>query len=377
MVLWVIGGVLLWRNQPDNLVQDASITADKTSSNKQLGTVEGRYLFSGTIVLARAVERDAHGDYNQPFSQLDSFEPSKYDGWLADLECPVTTKNVSYQEAIDTLKFNCKPEWLPALGKYFNLINLANNHTGDMGSAGFIETQKHLGDAGIQTVGSVDPSSREDACEVMALPVRVTLNGARETKGTLPVAFCAFHYFFRRPLTGEMDIVKEFSKVMPTFGLMHVGVEYLPKAGIEQRDVAHTLIDNGTEFVIGNSPHWVQDAEVYKGKPIFYSTGNLIFDQLDTETNRGLNMDVAFTVQYDDNVAKWLALGESCKTRRDDCLNKAAEQKLTKVNMKFTYEPIASSGGVRQITHRSTQAVQKAVEERLGWTQIKQVLGQQ
>jgi hypothetical protein len=35
--------------------------------------VSGRYLFNGTVVWARAVEQVARGDYNQPFSQLDSF----------------------------------------------------------------------------------------------------------------------------------------------------------------------------------------------------------------------------------------------------------------------------------------------------------------
>ena len=340
------------------------------------GNVEGRYLFSGTVFMARAVERDAKGDYNQPFNQLDSFEPSKYDGWLADLECPVTTNRVSYQEALQTLKFNCNPEWLPAMSKYFKFINLANNHTGDMGTSGFIETQKHLSDAGIQTVGSVDPASAKDACEVMALPVRVTHSGSEAKNGTLPVAFCAYHYFFRRPLPGELDTVMEYSKVLPTFGLMHVGVEYLPRASEEQRAIAHTLVDNGAEFVIGNSPHWVQDAEVYKSKPIFYSTGNFIFDQLDAETNRGLNIDVTFSVAYDDNVAKWLALGDSCKIRRDTCVEQASQQHLSKVSMKLLYEPVASSGGARQITHKSTTAVQHAVEERIGWPHIKQALGQ-
>lgn len=339
------------------------------------GSIDGRYLFNGTIVLARAVERAANGDYAQPFSQLSTFEPHKYDGWLADLECPVTNNNVSYQQQIDNLVFNCRTEWLPELTKYFSMINLANNHTSDMGVDGFAETQKNLQQAGIQTVGNYDPAKTSDACEVIALPVRIRLNGSEE-KASLPVALCAFHYFFRKPNPGEMDVITEFAKIMPVFGLMHVGVEYLPTAGAEQQAVARTMIDNGSEFVIGNSPHWVQNSEVYKGKPIFYSTGNFIFDQLEYETNRGLSVDVQFSLNYDENTAKWLSFGQECKDRADNCLEKARQLGLQKPQLKLLYEPVASVGGNRAVTRKADAEVQKAVEERLNWLQTKELLGQ-
>lgn len=348
----------------------------KTQSQAESGTVEGKYLFSGTIVLARAIERYANGDYAQPFSQLSTFEPEKYDGWMADLECPVTSNNVSYQQQINDLIFNCRPEWLPEYSKYFNLVNLANNHSNNMGQQGFLETQKRMDGAGIQTVGNYDPSVTEDDCEVMALPVRVMKSGAQKEKGELPVAFCAFHYFFRLPRPGEVETVQQYAKHMPVFGFMHIGVEYLPTAGTDQVNVGHAMIDSGAEFVVANSPHWVQNSEVYKGKPIFYSTGNFIFDQLDYETQRGLNIDVAMSIEYNDNVGKWLELGKQCKTRRDNCSVLAEQQGLTKPDIKLVYEPIASSTGNKKVTKRADAVLQKAVEERLNWAQTEQQLGQ-
>ncbi len=373
-------GLVFWLNTLDSDSKDVSVVVEPPIPAKieePRRSVEGRYLFSGTIVMARAVERNAAGNFEQPFSQFETFKPSQYDGWLADLECPVTTKNISYQQQITSLIFNCRPEWLPTLTKYFTMLNLANNHTGDLGAAGFTETQDTLQKAGIQSVGSYDPSSTQDACEVMALPVRVIKSDQTVEQAKLPVAYCAFHYFFRKPVAGEMDIVRLYSDSMPVFGLMHAGVEYRPNADDTQKEVARTLIDNGSEFVIGNSPHWVQESEVYKGKPIFYSTGNFIFDQLEPEEQRGLNIDVALTVKYDENVAKWLMLGEQCMMRADNCLATAKQQGLKKISLKLNYTPVGSTGGNRKLTQLADPATQQSIEQRLKWSMTRAALGQQ
>lgn len=375
----VVGfGALAWqyvgKDEPANVASNE--TSVETTQKSETYKVEGKYLFSGTIVMARAVERAAAGNYDQPFSKFDTFNPSQYDGWLADLECPATDKEIPYRDQVENLQFNCGPKWFPALKKYFTMFNLANNHTGDMGAAGFAQTQANLDAAGFQLVGSVDPASKEDACEVMALSVRMQKPNGKTEKGTLPVAFCAFHYFFRTPKPGEMDIVKEYAKTMPVFGLMHVGVEYRPNSDGNQQQVAHTLVDNGAEFVIGNSPHWVQESEAYKGKPIFYSTGNFIFDQLEYEEQRGVSIAVDVQLTADENVEKWLALGEQCKKRRDNCLEIAKQQNLQKIPLKLTYQPIGNSGGNKKLTQLADPKLQASIEERLRWSATKAAIGQ-
>lgn len=52
-----------------------------------------------------------------------------------------------------------------------------------------------------------------------------------------------------------------------------VPADFLPK-------LAHAAIDAGADEFIGHGPHQVRGVEVYRGKPIFYSLGNFIF-QLD------------------------------------------------------------------------------------------------
>ena len=60
------------------------------------------------------------------------------------------------------------------------------------------------------------------------------------------------------------------------------GIEYTNKANSHQVELAHAFIDNGADLVVASHPHWVQNIEFYKGKPIFYALGNFIFDQTHT-----------------------------------------------------------------------------------------------
>ena len=42
-------------------------------------------------------------------------------------------------------------------------------------------------------------------------------------------------------------------------------------------DIAHAAIDAGADIVMGHGPHFPLPIEIYKGRPIFYSVGNLTF----------------------------------------------------------------------------------------------------
>jgi poly-gamma-glutamate synthesis protein (capsule biosynthesis protein) len=342
-------------------------------------SVKGRYMFHGTIVLARAVEKYAYGNYAQPFSQMSTFNPAAYDAWAADFECPITTNTVPYETQIQRLVFNCRPEWLPELTKYVQLFNLANNHTADQGfPEGIEQTRRHLQEAGVQFFGNYDPTVTEDICEVVALPVRLQKRVGGEEKGFLPVAFCSWHYFnFNRgPTADELAPVSVYAARMPVFAFVEMGNEYQATASDAQQAIAHAVIDAGADFVMANNPHWVQNSEVYKGKLVVYSLGNFIFDQIDAETQRGVSIDTQVSLQYDDNVAAWLKLGASCKAFKDSCLQKAADEQLTKIQIALSYTPVASQGGAGKITHKASDSIQKSVEERLQWAEVSRQLGQ-
>lgn len=353
----------------------------EVKADSDIESVEAKYMFSGTVVPARAVENEARRadgsvDWEQPFSKFDTFNPSQYDAWTVDMECPVTNATIPYRTQVANTVFNCRPEFLQPMSKYFTVMNLANNHVYDQGKDKFPQMQQYIQDAGIQYLGNQDPSVTKDVCEVMALKVRLNKKDDTQEVGTLPIAFCAWHYFEREPLEGEFDAIKQYADIMPVVGLMQVGQEYVATADARQESVGRSIIDGGAEFVIGNSPHWVQNSDVYKGKLIFYSTGNFIFDQLDAETNRGASIVANMKLDYDENLAKWLALGKECQNHYDQCLQKAQEAKLTKIQPKFTFELVASTTGYQQVTQKAPASVQSAVEQRANWNQTLKALGQ-
>jgi len=70
---------------------------------------------------------------------------------------------------------------------------------------------------------------------------------------------------------------------------MHAGIEYTTIPNQQQKDFARAAIKAGADIVIGHHPHWPQSFEFYQEKPIIYSLGNLIFDQMwSKETKSGL-----------------------------------------------------------------------------------------
>ncbi len=76
---------------------------------------------------------------------------------------------------------------------------------------------------------------------------------------------------------------------------MHAGFEYQPQPNAQQRQFARAAIDAGAAMVVGHHPHVTQPVEVYGNGVIFYSLGNLAFDQFQRkETQRGLIADVRF-----------------------------------------------------------------------------------
>ncbi len=76
---------------------------------------------------------------------------------------------------------------------------------------------------------------------------------------------------------------------------MHAGIEFLARPTQQQTAFAHAAIDAGARIVVGHHPHVVQPWERYRDGVIFYSLGNLVFDQFQRiETQHGLLAEVVF-----------------------------------------------------------------------------------
>ncbi len=79
-------------------------------------------------------------------------------------------------------------------------------------------------------------------------------------------------------------------------------------------DFAHACIDQGAHAVIGHGPHIVRGIELYRGRPIFYSLGNFIF-QSDTVTNLPSDYYTKYGLGPEHTTADALDVRSDCDSR--------------------------------------------------------------
>ena len=189
-----------------------------------------------------------------------------------------------------SLVFRANPSHVPALTKAgFDVVSFANNHSRNQGGLGIQTTLALLKQHAIAPAGAGLSSAEAYTPRYLAA-------------GTLPVAVLAYAYNEKVPTssrrtptiagmdTGRVQAAVRAAKAKGYFVIvsMHAGTEYTLTRTSQQTRFAHAAIDAGANLVVGSHPHWVQGVEKYKGKPILYSLGNLVFDQpWSVETQQG------------------------------------------------------------------------------------------
>jgi len=90
----------------------------------------------------------------------------------------------------------------------------------------------------------------------------------------------------------DMDKAREYVDLLAIS--LHWGIEESFRVTPEQVEFAHNLIDNGADIILGHHPHQFQGIEIYNGKPIFYSLGNMLFDQNESENMESFVVDMKY-----------------------------------------------------------------------------------
>jgi AmmeMemoRadiSam system protein B len=205
---------------------------------------------------------------------------------IGNLEGALSTKRRPPEKSIDFWFEPAIKDVLKSMG--FDAVSLANNHALDQGHDGIWEARKLLYAAGIMPFGDQvldDPASSLWIIERRGK--RVALLGFNTTDNPLDRA--AAEESFAKAKQEKVDYIVVFT---------HWGPEYQSKPAKAEVDLAHWLIDQGADAVIGGHPHWMQSVEYYKGKPIAYSLGNFIFDQ-DWSEETGLGLVVGLVLRED------------------------------------------------------------------------------
>ncbi len=207
---------------------------------------------------------------------------------VVNLECPFTARG---EKIPKNFNFRARPELVSVLlAGGVGAVSVANNHMMDYGPVGLFDTLEtldlaklpHFG-AGRTLLEARRPAIVERGGHKLALLGYFFLATHNiepaEVLATETAPGVAGHRadlkLMKRMLREDVTAARaQADLVIPFF---HWGREgnHFPEA--YQVELAHLAIDSGAAAVVGSHPHVLQGMELYRGAPIFYSLGNLIF----------------------------------------------------------------------------------------------------
>lgn len=236
------------------------------------------------------------------------------DAIIANLEMPLSERGYKVPK---TSNLRSHPGVIRGVtGMGIHAVSLANNHMMDYGPDALADTIETVAAAGLAhagagpdldtalrpatlTVGERTIGMLSFACTLPMesdagagkpgiAPIRVNFsfeidaNLLVEQPGTMPTVRSwadprdrAAAEACIRALGAEVDIVV----VMIHWGVPSYWLSpYQGLLATYQRDLGRALIDAGADVVCGHHSHSLHPVEIYRGKPIFYSLGNFLFE---------------------------------------------------------------------------------------------------
>jgi poly-gamma-glutamate synthesis protein (capsule biosynthesis protein) len=268
-----------------------SRTAEQTAPDP----VRTRLILGGDVMLSRHVGRVARAQHDPAFPLRDLAPVLRSaDIAFVNLESPFSDHGPVVERG---MIFKAEPEMIAALEVAgIDVVSTANNHARDQGSHGVEFTLDWLVRHQIAAVGTGKTAEAAHAGAV------IERNGVR-------FGFLAYAY---DQSNGNHSDTDDRVSVMDPAGLrrdlaamadradvlvvsMHAGTEYARKPNAQQVAFAQAAIDGGASVVVGHHPHVTQSWEHRGQGVIFYSLGNLVFDQFQRiETQRGALAEVVF-----------------------------------------------------------------------------------
>ena len=244
---------------------------------------------TGDVMFARNMA-GVLSDGQSPFRGVSNVT-SKADLLLINFENAATTSTTPHKGDVP---LKCDPSFVPlAKGNNNTVAALANNHACDYGVDGMKDTMKALDDANITHLGAGNNESQAHAGVTKEINGRnITIlnymdsnNFAEYGYDQLPYAngsSAGYSAYDSADAQKQISDAKKSGNIVIVF--MHFGNEYSMSPNEAQKNISHELIDYGADVVVGAHPHVVQGIEKYKGKPIFYSLGDFVFDLARPET---------------------------------------------------------------------------------------------
>jgi len=222
------------------------------------------------------------------------------------------------------LPMRAHPRNAPALkGAGFDVVSFTSNHALDWGLDAFVDTIKTIESIGIKIIGvglNIEEARKPLILDVRGSKVAFLAYGSilpagywaesdkpgctplrawtlyeqveMDQPGTPPRIHTFAHEGDKAFMIEDVKRTKADSDIVIVS--MHWGIHFTEaEIASYQKEAAHAAIDAGADAVIGHHSHILKPIETYRGKPIFYSLGNFVFDQnFSKDTKRGLLVEV-------------------------------------------------------------------------------------
>lgn len=260
--------------EPEEEPEDTSFTIDLS--------------FAGDCMLATSMGGSPKGSFNWYAANKDPsyFLERVLDIFTADDFTIVNLENVLTDRALPEKEKSTTPAyWFRGPASNVSIltagsveaVSLANNHTGDYGAAGLRDTIAAVESAGL-AYGTNDHTFY---LEKNGFTIAVICHGLWvEGQGA--------------QIARRVQAASEVSDYQIV--LYHGGKESVHAPEAWKVRATRALVDAGADLVIGNHPHVLQPAEVYKGVNILYSLGNFCYGGHNRPENRTVIYKVLLTV---------------------------------------------------------------------------------
>ena len=205
---------------------------------------------------------------------------------VVNLECPLTERGSPIRKTGPCIRGCPKTiRLLTCLG--INVATLANNHIGDYGETGVLDTIEQCDGMGIRIVGA--GRNLEAARRPLYIPVKgrtvALVNVAEQEFGSATAEYAGGNPLDLINLIGDLRQARALADHIVL--IVHGGLEFTHCPSPGSLRLLRFLAEEGVTAVIRHHSHYVQGYEIWKGVPIFYGLGNMLFDL-------GARMDAAW-----------------------------------------------------------------------------------
>ncbi|WP_416197214.1 MAG: Poly-gamma-glutamate synthesis protein (Capsule biosynthesis protein) [Sporanaerobacter sp.] len=250
---------------------------DNGEKDETIISMAGDVLFDGGI-------RKYHNQYGigYPWEKVKAYFIED-DLTIVNLETSITNRGKKWPNK--QYNFRSSPMTSKAMKESgIDVVTLANNHVLDYGYDGFMDTLDNLDKYEIKYTGA--GRNKSEAMKGIIVEENGIKIGIVAYSRVIPDP--KWYANDKRPgvLSGYDIYVDEVCKKIQEMKKnadivvlsIHWGVERSTTPRVQEIKFAKRAIDSGADIVMGHHPHVLQGIEVYRGKPIFYSLGNFVFN---------------------------------------------------------------------------------------------------